>query len=127
MCGFYGVLFGMIPVPSHGIFCVTIFRDATNYFFNYKLVVVSIVFLIRLSLRDFICVVSVIIGTGFFLKIRCFGCTVTTDGIVNTILKYFKGVTPYCRYFEWLRFFEREYPIFDPFNCLVGLANVLTL
>lgn len=104
----YRVLFGGIPVPSHNILRITIFRERRNYFVNDKLVVVSIVCLIYLSMREFPLVMGVTISAEVSLKSRCFGCPVISDGIINTALKCFQGVVPFLECFEWTRYFGRE-------------------
>lgn len=71
--GFYDILFWKVPVQSHDIFCVTVFRGVTSCFVVDKLVVVSIVFFVYLSLSKSSCVLSVTIGADFALKARCFG------------------------------------------------------
>lgn len=95
MCGFYIVLLGRVPMPSHDLLFVSIFRDIMNYFVIGKLVLVTTFCLIPLKLRKLRCVVSVTVGARFVFSTRCFGFVGNTDGIFSTIFKYWEGAVTY--------------------------------
>lgn len=72
------------------------FSATWQFFSDDKLVSVFVICLNCLGQWNVPGVVTVTIDAGFFLKAKCFGCTISADGSLNIVLEYGQGAITYC-------------------------------